>query len=432
MTDADRDRDRDRNRDRDSSLYQPSPSPAPLPLLNRRSAHPDDRGGGSASPPPPAPAAPDLDLDPTNLPIAAIDPFKLVALRKCAPDAIRKGDTHTLHRWAKQLELSLLRHPAEFEVVEFRDETVIFMLQLNHHGWLITPLPSITGSAGAQHIMLHQNDSICDNSEFDTHCMNWVAAMGSELYPKARALAIGRILAVLSYEQLLTYDKQFTSTLFPADDSIVFENLIGAMRKMAAGCNFDRTIDWYLHAAMRTYLGISRLAYLLPDDTPMRAIAEDYTGEDTNRIVRGFTSLKPPERFEAAEWEHDYSVILFVTCIAMLRETIDDIVVPFCVNSEIVNHGTHNMPVPFVLTGEFAGDFGLVIGHVYKNTLYCMPQTSKQPVLRAILAWSEMCFDVFTASGETDKASAFHSLNNAVFHPERPLAGDKYGKFFRE
>lgn len=317
-----------------------------------------------------------------------------------------------------------------FKTAELRDEAVILMLQLNHFACEATPTPAMTGAAGAKHIEENQGINFTDSAEFDTLCMSWCIATGSEAFPVARKLAIGRVIATLSYEHITEYQRFIAPSKWP-DDSPAFERFIAAMLRMSSGCNFDRIVDWYLYVVMRTNLGVSRLAYLLPDQTPMRMITEEYRGEDTNRIVGGFRSLRHQQRFEVSDWATEYDTTLYITCLAMLRETIDDVAIPLCINNDIVAHAEYDMPTPFVLTGAFAGDFGILIGYVYENAIHYMPQTVSYPVPRAIMAWADRCDEVFTSRGKEDEAAPFKSLHNALHEPDRPLVGDKYVKFFR-
>lgn len=366
-----------------------------------------------------------------DFPVQTITTTKLVAMRKHVPVLIIQGKHDVLIRWSRQLEQSILRYPHDIASTPLRDETVLFMIKLAFDASERIPQPTLSDKKGADYIEEHINDPIlASDQSFNHHCMEWSIAPGSDRYPSVVKLAIGRILGVLAHEyvQTLYRDKLVTTTY--KEHAVEFDAFIQIMLKLSSGCNFDRIVDWYLHASMRTYLGIARLAYLRPNDTPMRMLPDEYPGDAVNRIVSQFRTFQHTQRFETADWAKDYDVVLFVTCIAMLRERIDDIVVPLCTNSELTWYKTFNMPVPFILCGQFAGNKGNVIGYVFEDILYCMPSDASYPVPRTIMAWSERCALFFESRNEPDKASAFQGLNHAIHNPHRTLVGNKYGKIF--
>jgi hypothetical protein len=284
------------------------------------------------------------------------------------------------------------------------------------------------GSVASTMITRDINTDIEDNV-FNQECVQWLLSPGSELYPAARQLAIGRVIAVLAYECVREYQMHEISTMGHESGADVFTNLAHTLYKMAVECSFDRTVDWYLEAMMRTKLQAARMAYLRPSVKPMRALPEEIRGQDTNKLVRGFMRFKPSARFDAADWKYDYSTELYVTCIALFREISDDVIIPLCTNNEIACHQDHGIPAPFVLTGNFPGSIGSHIGFVHETVMYTVHPSADHPVLRTLLAWCECCISATESDG--NKSAPFRSFYNAAISPDRILPGDKYAKFFR-
>jgi hypothetical protein len=371
------------------------------------------------------PNEPGVDLDAI---VGYITHDQLTAMRKCMPDLMFNGRTSAVLKWGSQLEQSLLHHPDMFKSVKVRDEAVLTMLKFMYVGRKLVPQPTHKGAAGAAFVSKHANAEIGDDA-VNQEAMQWLLAPGSEIHPEARVIAIGRVLSVLAYEVVRDYPLREISQPDVPVDSETLGNLAATLLKLSIECAFDRTVDWYLHAAMRTKLQAAQMGYLKPSLTPMRAIPVEYKGEDTIRIVRGFMRFSPSARFEAADWKTDYSIDLFVTCVALLREIIDDVTIPLCTNSEIVCHRDHKIPAPFVLNGNFSGDLGTHIGYVYQDELYAVKPDIDHPVLRTVLAWCKRCIEVTELDG--GKSAPFRSFYNAAVSPDRVLPGDKYSKFFR-
>lgn len=365
-----------------------------------------------------------MDLD--SPPIEAITLRQVVGIRKCLPDRVRAGDMECIQQWGQQLAKSLIRYPGNFPEAKHRDNALILLLFIQFNIKKAVPKPLHTGEKGQEYVIKNKDADITNN-EVNSNIMQWLASKGSSMFPEGMRVAIGRVLAVLAYEDIKSTLTLITVPTKEYDDD-VFIGMIKTFTYFITRTKLDRTVDWQLHAYIRSRLSIASLGYLeqKPRETAMHAVNEDFKGEETNKLVRDFIRTPAVTRMNITNWDTDYSTMLFVIILGYLREVIDDISVPLLVNNEIASYKYGDMPTPFILSGNFAGDFGTHIGYVHNKHMYVVHPQCSYPVLRTLLNWCGACIEHVTL----DKSAAFYCIYNSAIDPDSVESTNKYKQVF--
>lgn len=160
-----------------------------------------------------------------------------------------------------------------------------------------------------------------DSVSFCRIC-EWVLTAGTNRADAVlHRLACNRVLAGLAHTCVFSYP--FVNVA--ANEHTTQVTHLGVLvQNMAINCSWRRTKDAHLFQQIKAMLVAARLAGLTYKETPMTAIAAQLDSRVTNKVVGDLLSYDVGEKLKAVDWKTCKQIDIYVACVGILRENLDE------------------------------------------------------------------------------------------------------------
>lgn len=234
-------------------------------------------------------------------------------------------------------------------------------------------------------------------------------------------LAYGRCLALSAYHYVQLYPRKRHIPLNSEHGGQALV-LIHMLKEMARAKTMAKTKDKHLFSQVRALLKPCRQAMVISGETPLGAIAQQYSKMACNKVVGGLLDSKMDYTLDRMRWKTDYSTESFITVIWALIERYDG-PIQLYINTEIPYSVHDKVPAFVLLTGEFATE-GACFGVIYNRNIIVIPPATPYPIAECIILWLNILNDV--SPSETSDM-----FRDAIMFPDAVMPTNKFHKFLR-
>lgn len=261
-----------------------------------------------------------------------------------------------------------------------RKETYILCRVIHHyiHNDGIHPIPDDYEKRVVSIIGSPMDDA--ENNDFIASC---ILSRGADKDEHVYNMAIWRMLALNSCNRMQDYSYKSISPRYSTD---VAQRLCDILIRYSVECKFERTKDLYLHQITRSHLCCERISALNCrgyQSNPLKQISEYIMGDELTDLITPIIKTPVDEIMASTNWETETSNHVFILCVSLLQEMMDNHRLVLLTNTHIPFHENTQEAQLFIVSENcsvISAGYGII-----EDRQFMVMDTVKYPIAYLLL-----------------------------------------------